>query len=131
MTNNNIILMMAFFTINSAHSLPLDDKRGAIAGRFYGAVILASEFTKTSCGKTANFNIKYISVDGAVLEIKSKYSDIPANEIDIAFSKQEEFKQREEMRKLLNSMKLENCDSAKSTLVPFINSEIDKWKNIR
>lgn len=107
------------------------ERKGSIAGRYLGAVVLADEFSKTNCGRTANLVDSYKNVAKAVLEIKSKSSEVSKKELDVAFSEIEIQKQRQEMRELISTMKLEKCDEVKKVLLTFFENEARKWKSIR
>lgn len=107
------------------------ERKAGIAGEYYGAVILADEFSKTSCGKTAALSSRYTNVALAVSDIKRKFPSSIAKEIDNAFSKTEENSKRKEMRELLGMMKLDKCDLAKSTLQQVFDNAANKWAAVR
>ena len=126
----NFILAIALVS-SQAYAITTEEKQGVAAGRYFGAIILASEFSKTSCGKTANLSERLTNTSLAVAEIKKKFQNIDSKELGKAFSKNEELKQRQEMRDFLSTMKLDKCDLAKQTLIPFIEKEIESWKAFR
>jgi hypothetical protein len=108
-----------------------EEMQGSAAGRYYGAIVLASEFSKTSCGKTANLSDQITNTSIAVKEIRDRFTKAKSGDADKFFTKSEELKQRQEMRDLLGSMKLDKCDLAKQTLIPFIEKEVKNWKSFR
>ena len=116
---------------SQAHAITTEEKQGVAAGRYFGAIILASEFSKTSCGKTANLSERLTNTSLAVDEIKKRFQNIDSKELGKAFSKNEELKQRQEMRDFLGTMELNKCDLAKQTLIPYIEKEIESWKAFR
>jgi hypothetical protein len=120
-----------FFLCNASIAQTEIEKRAGIAGEYFGAVILADEFSKTQCGRTASLSSRYTSVPMAVSEIKRKFPSSLAKEIDNAFSKNEENTKRIEMRELLGMMKLEKCDLAKSTLQQIFDKAANKWAAVR
>jgi hypothetical protein len=108
-----------------------EEMQGSAAGRYYGAIVLASEFSKTPCGKTANLSDELTNTSLAVKTIRERFTKAKSGDADKFFSKSEELKQRQEMRDLLGSMKLDKCDLAKQTLIPFIEKEVKNWKSFR
>ncbi len=125
-----IVTILIFVSCN-VHALTTEEIQGAVAGRYYGAIILGSEFSKTTCGKTANLNDKLTNTSLAIKEIKDRFIKAKYEDAIKFFSKSEELKQRQEMRDLLGSMKLDKCDLAKQTLIPFIEKEIKNWKEFK
>jgi hypothetical protein len=113
---------------SQAHAITTEEKQGEAAGRYFGAIILASEFSKTPCGKTANLGDKLINTNKAIENIKTKFNNIKAGDLEKAFSKSEEQRQRKEMKELLATMNLDNCDLAKKTIIQFIEKEIQNWQ---
>jgi hypothetical protein len=116
---------------SQAYAITTEEKQGEAAGRYFGAIVLASEFSKTSCGKTAKLSERLTNTSLAVDEIKKRFQNIDSKELGKAFSKNEELKQRQEMRDFLGTMKLDKCDLAKQTLIPYIEKEIESWKAFR
>jgi len=127
----NYFFIILVLLSNKVHAATTEEIQGAAAGRYYGAIVLASEFSKTACGKTANLSEQLTNTNLAVKEIKNKFINIKSDELEKAFSKSEELKQRQEMRELLGTMKLDKCDLAKQTLIPFIEKEIQSWKLLK
>lgn len=121
----HFLIVFISLTLNAETEV---ERKGLIAGRYLGAVVLADEFSKTNCGRTANLADNYRNVAKAVLEIKSKSSEVSKKELDVAFSEIEIQKQRQEMRDLISTMKLEKCDEVKKVLLTFFENEAEKWK---
>ena len=113
------------------HAATTEEIQGLAAGRYFGAIILASEFSKTQCGKTANLSDKLTNTNKAVDDIKAKVKNVKKSDLEQAFSINEEQRQRKEMKELLATMNLEKCDLAKQTLIPFIEKEIQNWQSIK
>ena len=123
-----IIIVLLSYNVHAATS---EENQGLSAGRYFGAIILASEFSNTQCGKTANLSDKLTNTNKAIEDIKTKFKNVKKSDIEKAFSKNEEQRQRKEMKELLATMNLEKCDLAKQTLIPFIEKEIQNWQSIK
>ena len=124
------VIVIFFFSLKVGAETA-EEMQGAAAGRYFGAIVLASEFSKTPCGKTANLSDELTNTSLAVKTIRERFNKAKSGDVDKFFSKSEEFKQRQEMRDLLGSMKLEKCELAKKTLIPLIEKEIKAWKTFR
>ncbi len=121
------IFVLSLIMVSTVLSQSENEKRGAIAGRYIGAVVLADEFSKTKCGATANFSDHQLNVGKAISNVKSKFIGVSASELDTAFSTTQIQIIRQEMRELISTFKPEKCEEAKRTLINFVNGEINKW----
>ena len=125
-------LFLLIFTISIAsHAETEVERKAGVAGKYWGAVIMAAEFAKTSCGRGANLDERYTNVQRVVSEIRTKFSASLKSEMDRAFSYSEEQKARAEMRDLLAMMDLNKCEAAKSVIVTTFRTAESNWRAIK
>ena len=130
LTKTIIVAFIAFFHLNLIAQTNIERKAG-IAGEYWGAVLLADEFLKTQCGRDIGSKNFYVSTSTALNEIKSKFPASMSNEINETFSKQEEFRQRIEMRQLLNSMKPNKCLDLKAMIDEIYYKKSNNWRGVK
>jgi hypothetical protein len=126
----SLFLLMLTISIASHAETEVERKAG-IAGKYWGAVIMASEFAKTSCGKRANLDQRFTNVQQVVSEIRTKFSASLKSEMDQAFSYGEEQKARAEMRDLLTMMDLSKCETAKSMVITLFRTAESNWRAVK
>ena len=132
MLNTKLFIFSFLFSFSIAsHAETEVERKAGIAGRYWGAVILVGEFAKTSCGRTANLDERFISVQRVVSEIRAKFAVSMKSEMDQGFSYVEEQKVRAEMRDLLATMDLNKCETAKSTIIPMLRTAESNWRAVR
>lgn len=132
MLNAKLFTFLLLFTISiTAYAETEVERKAGIAGRYWGAVILVGEFAKTPCGRTANLDERFISVQRVVSEIRAKFPVSMKSEMDRGFSYNEEQKVRAEMRDLLATMDLNKCETAKSTIIPMLRTAESNWRDVR
>ena len=132
MLNTKLFTFLFLFTISiTSHAETEVERKAGIAGKYWGAVIMAAEFAKTSCGRTANLDDRFTNVQRVVSEIRAKFSASLKSDMDRAFSYSEEQKARAEMRDLLAMMDLNKCEAAKSVIVTTFRTAESNWQAVR
>jgi len=130
--NNKFLLFLLISIISiTSHAETEVERKAGIAGKYWGAVIMASEFAKTSCGKRANLDERYTNVQRVVSEIRGKFPAALKSEMDQAFSYSEEQKARGEMRELLSMMDLSKCETAKSVILTTFQTAESNWRAVK
>ena len=132
MLNTKLFTFLFLLSISIAsHAETEVELKAGVAGKYWGAVIMAAEFAKTSCGRTANLDQRYTNVQRVVSEIRTKFSASLKSEMDRAFSYSEEQKARAEMRDLLAMMDLSKCETAKSVILTTFQTAESNWRAVR
>jgi hypothetical protein len=130
--NTKLFTFLLFLTASIAsHAETEVERKAGIAGKYWGAVIMAAEFAKTSCGRGANLDEHYTNVQRVVSEIRAKFSASLKSDMDRAFSYSEEQKARAEMRDLLAMMDLSKCETAKSMVITLFRTAESNWRAVK
>ena len=129
-TKFSLFLLMLTISIASHAETEVERKAG-VAGKYWGAVIMAAEFAKTSCGRTANLDERFTNVQRVVSEIRAKFPAALKSEMDQAFSYSEEQKARAEMRELLGTIDSHKCETAKSMVTTTFRTAESNWRAIK
>jgi hypothetical protein len=107
------------------------ERKAEIAGKYWGAVIMASEFKKTECGKTLSIGKKWTDVDGATREIKSSFPVSVQSDLDQFFSKSQESRYRMEQHSMFSKVTPDKCEAAKNVFWTVFDSAATAWKSVR
>ena len=130
MKTNVFIFILLFCQSAISNAESNMERKAGIAGKYWGATILADEFSKTPCGRTANLSERYGNVKRAVFEIRAKLPLSMKAEIDQAFSIGEEQKARTEMRELIAMMDLNKCELAKKLIIQKSSEAELNWRDV-
>lgn len=108
-----------------------NEQKAGIAGEYWAAVLLVDEFSKSKCGKNFKFDYRQTNSARAIREIKSKFPQSMAKEIDDAFSKSEEINQRNQLRAQVNDMGFNKCDAAMKVVTITYGNTVKKFDAMR
>ena len=106
-------------------------RKAEIAGAYWGAVIMASEFKKTECGKGISIGRKWTDVDAATREILSNFPASTQSQIAPYFSKQRERSARVEMYSIWVIVASEKCEGAKKLFWNQFDVAVRAWEAVR
>ena len=130
--NTKLFIFLLLFNLSIAsHAETEVERKAGIAGKYWGAVIMAAEFAKTSCGRGANLDERYTNVQRVVSEIRAKFPASLKFDMDQAFSYSEEQKARAEMRDLLGTIDSSKCETAKSMVTTTFRTAESNWRAVR
>lgn len=127
----NCLALTLLALCTSLYAQPSLERKAEIAGKYWGAIIMASEFKKTECGKTLSIGKKWTDVDGAAREIKSSFPASVQNDLDLMFSKSQESRFRTEQQSMLSKVTPEKCDAAKNVFWTIFDGAATAWKAVR
>ena len=132
MMNTRLFTLLLILTISiTSYAETEVERKAGIAGKYWGAAIMAAEFAKTSCGRGANLDERYTNVQRVVSEIRAKFSASLKSDMDRAFSYSEEQKARAEMRDLLGTIDSSKCETAKSMVTTTFRTAESNWRAVR
>lgn len=123
-------LLILTISITSYAETEMERKAG-VAGKYWGAVIMASEFKKTNCGNSIKIDNKWIDVDRASLEIKSRFPESSQIELNQAFSFQKESEYRKRTYLEWSKIPPEKCIGARTLFWTIFDSAVTDWQAIK
>ena len=129
--NFKIISSILLLLSTSVFAQTQIEHKAGIAGEYWAAVLLVDEFSKSKCGKNFKFDDKQTNSARAIREIKFKFPQSMANEIDDAFSKSEEANQRKQLRAQVNDMGFNKCDLAMKVVTTAHSNSLKKFDAMR
>ncbi len=122
-----VISSVLLFFCSTVFSQTQIEYKAGIAGEYWAAVLLVDEFSKSKCGKNFKFDDRQTNSARAIREIKFKFPQSMANEIDDFFSKSEEANQRKQLRAQVNDMGFNKCDLAMKVVTTAYSNSVKKF----
>ncbi len=129
MKTGSALTLLALST--SLHAQPTLESKGEIAGKYWAAIISASEFKKSECGKLISIAKKWTDVDSATREIKLSFPSFVQNDLDQLFSKSREKLIRAELQSIYSKVTPDKCEAAKGLFWANFDDAATAWKSVR
>ena len=106
-------LVLAFVCLNVHAQISVEDK-AEIAGRYWGAVIMADEFKKTNCGKSISIDKRWTDSNAVKMEILNSFPSSAHAELNQFFTRQRENSTRVETHGMWSKVPSDKCEGAKN-----------------
>lgn len=123
-------IVLAIVCVNVYAQISNEDK-AEIAGRYWGAVIMADEFKKTNCGKSISIDKKWTDSNAAKLEILSSFPSSAHAELNQFFTRQRENSMRVETYGMWSKVPSDKCEGARNLFWKLFDDSVTKWKSVK
>jgi hypothetical protein len=124
------MLASALFSATTYAQISNEDK-AFLAGKYWGAVIMADEFKKTNCGKNISIDKKWTDVNAAKVEIFNNFPKSTHSELHQYFTRQTELSTRNEVNEMWAKIPNNKCDGARNIFWNIFDDAVSKWKSAR
>lgn len=123
-------IVLAIVSVNVYAQISNEDK-AEIAGRYWGAVIMADEFKKTNCGKSISIDKKWTDSNAAKFEILSSFPSSAHAELNQFFTRQRENSMRVETYGMWSKVPSDKCEGARNLFWKLFDDSVTKWKSVK
>ncbi len=106
-----------------------NEEKAFLAGKYWGAVIMANEFKKTNCGKSINIDKKWTDVNAAKVEIFNNFPTSTHSELQRYFTRQTELSTRNEVNEMWSKIPNNKCEAARNIFWNIFDDAVSKWKS--
>ncbi len=125
-----VMLTSALFSATSYAQISNEEK-AFLAGKYWGAVIMANEFKKTNCGKSISIDKKWTDVNAAKVEIFNNFPTSTHSELHQYFTRQTELSTRNEVNEMWAKIPSNKCEAARNIFWNIFDDAVSKWKSAR